>query len=88
MVVNVDCFYVLFVVKIPSWLNEFNKKWKSDIEDIGEEGLHIQWNGKHLSANILGEGQKLGANIYIYIYILFFIYSKKRKRVLIKRAII
>ena len=74
MVVNVDCFYVLFVVQIPGWLNEFNKKWNSDIEDIGEEGLHIQWNGKNLSANILGEGQKLGANIYIYIYIYIYIW--------------
>ena len=56
MVVIVYCFYVLFVVQRPGWLNKFNKKWKSDIEDIGEEGLHIQWNGKNLSANILGEG--------------------------------
>ena len=71
MVVIVYCFYVLFVVQRPGWLNKFNKKWKSDIEDIGEEGLHIQWNGKNLSANILGEGEKLGANIYIYIYILY-----------------
>ena len=68
MVVIVYCFYVLFVVPRPGWLNKFNKKWKSDIEDIGEEGLHIQWNGKNLSANILGEGEKLCANIYIYIY--------------------
>ena len=71
MVVIVYCFYVLFVVQRPGWLNKFNKKWKSDIEDIGEEGLHIQWNGKNLSANILGEGEKLGANIYIYIYIIY-----------------
>ena len=76
MVVNVDCFYVLFVVKRPGWLNEFNKKWKSDIEDIGEEGLHIQWNGKHLSANILGGRSKIRCQyiyIYIYIYIVFYI---------------
>ena len=75
MVVIVYCFYVLFVVQRPGWLNKFNKKWKSDIEDIGEEGLHIQWNGKNLSANILGEGEKLGANIYMCIYIYIYIYN-------------
>ena len=25
MEADVDCFYVLFVVKIPGWHNEFNK---------------------------------------------------------------